>query len=270
MTSRRARLGRGLAALILTFMTLGLTWVVATDRARASSALGTELGPDRQLGAGDWLQNGNYRLVMQTDGNLVLYGPTGPLWATHSNSPAAANAVLVNQGDGNLVIYTADRRSAVWASRTNGKGAGRLVMQSDGNVVLYNNAGQPTWTTYTNNGVSRLQASAAVAFARAQVGKEYRWGAEGPDAYDCSGLTMRAYASSGVSLGRTTYDQWKQGRAVSRAELQPGDLVFYRGQSHMAIYVGNDEVIEAPNKRLRVGYYAISRAGSIDGYRRVA
>jgi hypothetical protein len=270
MTSSRARLGRGLAALVLTFMTLGLTWVVVTDRAIASSSLGTELGPDRQLGAGDWLQNGSYRLVMQTDGNLVLYGPTGPLWATHTNSPAAANAVLVNQGDGNLVVYTADRRSALWASRTNGKGAGRLVMQSDGNVVLYNNTGQATWTTYTNGGESKMKATGAVGFARAQIGKWYQWGGIGPSTYDCSGLTMKSYASVGVALHRTTYDQWNQGRAVSRVELQPGDLVFYNGRSHVAIYVGNNEVIQALKRGTQINYYSISSAGAIDGYRRVA
>jgi cell wall-associated NlpC family hydrolase len=270
MTCSRVRVGRGLAALILTLSGLGLTSVIVTDRAAASSSLGGELGPDRQLGPGDWLQNGGYRLVMQTDGNLVLYGPTGPLWATYTNSPSAQNAVLANQGDGNLVIYAPDRR-VVWASRTNGKGAGRLVLQSDGNVVLYNTStGQATWTTYTNGGVSKMKATGAVAFARAQIGKWYQWGATGPNTYDCSGLTMKAYASVGVTLNRTSYDQWKQGWAVSRAELQPGDLVFYNSRSHVAIYVGNNEVLQALKSGTQINYYSISYAGSIDGYRRMA
>jgi cell wall-associated NlpC family hydrolase len=269
-----ARIGRGLAALILSLSGLGLLSLVAAEPAAAGTLLGSELGPDRQLGPGDWLQNGGYRFVMQTDGNLVLYGPNGPLWATYTHT-AQNDAVLVNQGDGNLVIYTADRRNVVWASRTNGRGAGRLVLQGDGNVVLYNTrTGQPTWTTYTHGGVSKMSATGAVAFARAQLGKEYAWGGSGPDRYDCSGLTKMAYASVGVALNRRSQDQWYQGRAVSRAELQPGDLVFYTTtgpRSHVAIYVGNDEVIEAPNSRLKyVGYYSISRAGSIDGYRRMA
>ena len=79
--------------------------------------------------------------------------------------------------------------------------------------------------TCTEPGNARGQK--AVAWALAQRGKPYVWGAEGPNAYDCSGLTMRAWQHAGIHIPRVTYDQWKTGRHVSRDQLQPGDLVFF-------------------------------------------
>jgi cell wall-associated NlpC family hydrolase len=90
------------------------------------------------------------------------------------------------------------------------------------------------------------RAAGAVAFALAQVGKPYRYGATGPNAYDCSGLTMAAYASVGVSLPHHSGSQYAQTRHVSRSELQPGDLVFYyRPISHVAMYIGNGQIVHA-------------------------
>ncbi|MFR0357760.1 C40 family peptidase [Streptomyces sediminimaris] len=92
------------------------------------------------------------------------------------------------------------------------------------------------------------RAAAAVAYAYSKLGSPYVWGATGPDAFDCSGLVQAAYHSAGVSLPRTTYSQIDAGRRVSRSELAPGDLVFfYSGISHVGIYVGNGQMIHAPN-----------------------
>ncbi|MFF1515443.1 NlpC/P60 family protein [Streptomyces sp. NPDC058305] len=92
------------------------------------------------------------------------------------------------------------------------------------------------------------RAAEAVAFAYAKLGSPYVWGATGPNAFDCSGLTQAAYRSAGVSLPRTTYAQINAGQRVSRSELQPGDLVFfYSGISHVGIYVGDGQMIHAPN-----------------------
>lgn len=92
------------------------------------------------------------------------------------------------------------------------------------------------------------RAAAAVSYAYSKLGSPYVWGATGPDAFDCSGLTQAAYRSAGISLPRTTYAQIDAGRRVSRSELRPGDLVFfYSGISHVGIYVGNGRMIHAPN-----------------------
>lgn len=258
------------AAVVACLMALCSTLlaVVAATPAHAGTSLGDRIGEDASIRSGDWLEspNGAYRFVMQTDGNLVLYGPSGPLWATYTRSDGA---YLKTQGDGNLVIYTADGRGVVWASRTNGRGGATLVMQNDGNVVAYGGGGA-IWSTYTQGGVSKMKASGIVAFARAQLGKPYQYGATGPGSYDCSGLTQRAHASVGVSIARTTYDQWNQGSAVSREALQPGDLVFSNNRGHVAIYVGNNEVIQALKTGTVVSYYSIGYAGPIVGYRRMA
>jgi cell wall-associated NlpC family hydrolase len=99
------------------------------------------------------------------------------------------------------------------------------------------------------------RAAAAVAFARAQIGKPYVWGATGPSAFDCSGLTQAAWAAAGVALPRTTYEQINAGTRVSSSQLQPGDLVFYySGISHVGIYVGGGQIIHAPHPGAAVEY----------------
>ncbi|MGW1541101.1 NlpC/P60 family protein [Streptomyces sp. NPDC002309] len=92
------------------------------------------------------------------------------------------------------------------------------------------------------------RAAAAVSYAYQKLGSPYVWGATGPNAFDCSGLTQAAYRSAGVALPRTTYAQIDAGRRIPRSELAPGDLVFfYSGISHVGLYVGNGQMIHAPN-----------------------
>ncbi|SCG49235.1 C40 family peptidase [Micromonospora inositola] len=89
-------------------------------------------------------------------------------------------------------------------------------------------------------------AGVAVKFACAQIGKIYVWGAAGPDHFDCSGLTMAAWAKAGVSLPHNARQQHDVTRRVSRSELRPGDLVFYYSDlHHVAMYVGGGWVVHA-------------------------
>ncbi|MEV6027228.1 NlpC/P60 family protein [Streptomyces sp. NPDC052036] len=91
------------------------------------------------------------------------------------------------------------------------------------------------------------QAAKVLAFARAQIGKPYVWGATGPGSYDCSGLTQAAWKTAGVTLPRTTYDQVNVGTTVPLADARPGDLIFfYDDISHVGIYIGNGMMIHAP------------------------
>ncbi|MFJ3757196.1 NlpC/P60 family protein [Streptomyces sp. NPDC090080] len=91
------------------------------------------------------------------------------------------------------------------------------------------------------------KAAKAIAFARAQIGKPYVWGATGPGSYDCSGLSQAAWKAAGVSLPRTTYDQVNAGTTVSLADARPGDLVFfYDDVTHVGIYIGDGMMIHAP------------------------
>ncbi len=88
--------------------------------------------------------------------------------------------------------------------------------------------------------------AAVIRYAQAQVGKPYVWGADGPGSFDCSGLTMKAWAQAGLSLPHSAAAQSTIGRRVSRSELQPGDLIFrYSPISHVALYIGNGMQIAA-------------------------
>lgn len=99
----------------------------------------------------------------------------------------------------------------------------------------------------------------AVSFAKSQLGKPYRFAAAGPSAYDCSGITLAAWSKAGVSLPRSSRTQFGAGRAVSRSELAPGDLVFfYSPISHVGIYVGNDRMIHSPRPGRTVEYTSVS------------
>ena len=107
-------------------------------------------------------------------------------------------------------------------------------------------------------------AATAVTTALAQVGDEYVWGASGPDGFDCSGLISYAYASAGVSVPRTSRSQATLGRAVDRAELQPGDLVyFYNPISHIGLYIGNGMMVHARTFGRPVAVTSVD----MDGYR---
>lgn len=118
-------------------------------------------------------------------------------------------------------------------------------------------------------------AQQAIAFARAQIGDPYQWGGTGPDEWDCSGLTMMAYQSAGVSLPRTAAQQWTVGLHVHDVvDLQPGDLVFFASNlsdastiHHVGLYVGDGLMIEAPHTGGFVQTASINRYDYFGGTR---
>ncbi|MFF2652889.1 C40 family peptidase [Streptomyces sp. NPDC058045] len=95
--------------------------------------------------------------------------------------------------------------------------------------------------------------AAAVRWALRQVGKPYRWGAQGPAAFDCSGLTSEAWAHAGLGIPRTSGQQWARLTRVPLDRLRPGDLVVYFPHAtHVALYLGNGMVVHAPRPGTRV------------------
>lgn len=94
-----------------------------------------------------------------------------------------------------------------------------------------------------------------LAAAKSKIGAPYVYGAAGPNAFDCSGLTSWAYAQAGKSIPRTSQAQANAGQKVAINQLQPGDVVvYYGGASHVAIYAGNGQIIDALNSGTPVGY----------------
>lgn len=92
-----------------------------------------------------------------------------------------------------------------------------------------------------------VQAAKAIAYAFSKLGDPYVWGATGPAAFDCSGLVQAAWAAAGVSIPRTTYEQASVLPQVPRSALRPGDLLYFNGNDHVAIYIGGGELIDAPH-----------------------
>ncbi|MGP3917743.1 C40 family peptidase [Nonomuraea sp. 10N515B] len=105
------------------------------------------------------------------------------------------------------------------------------------------------------------QAAAVLAYAHAQLGKPYLWGAEGPNSFDCSGLTMRAYQAAGITIPRVAADQWRHAPPIPAGHEQPGDLAFFRmeadGPGHVGLVRGGGQMIHAPNRHtvVQIGSY---------------
>jgi cell wall-associated NlpC family hydrolase len=92
----------------------------------------------------------------------------------------------------------------------------------------------------------------AIAYAEQQLGKPYQWGGTGPDAFDCSGLVMMAYRTAGISIARTSEQQWATEPKIPASQAQPGDLVFFAGADgtptspgHVGLVIGHGQMIEA-------------------------
>ena len=122
--------------------------------------------------------------------------------------------------------------------------------------------------TYT--GPTGSQADQAVAFAYAQLGCPYVYGGTGPCqmGFDCSGLAQAAWGAAGVSIPRDSYEQWAELPHVSLSSIEPGDLLIYNGEGHVAIYVGNGYIIDAPQTGMDVEKIPMSTpwyADNLDG-----
>ena len=97
-------------------------------------------------------------------------------------------------------------------------------------------------------GFTARQGVQVVGVASTRKGSAYRWGGNGPRAFDCSGLTKWSFARVGKNIPRTAHAQWKASRKITRAQARPGDLVFYGGsyKYHVGIYAGNGKMWHAP------------------------
>ncbi|WP_236244093.1 C40 family peptidase [Streptomyces sp. CC210A] len=119
---------------------------------------------------------------------------------------------------------------------------------------LERQAQQRSQTAWLDSGVLKdvdraagPQGRKAIAFATAQTGKPYVWGAEGPDSYDCSGLTQSAWAAAGRAIPRTSQEQWRLLPRVPVKDMRPGDLIiYYADATHVALYIGDGLMVHAP------------------------
>src|SRR6266536_2166026 len=120
----------------------------------------------------------------------------------------------------------------------------------------------------TYSGPATGAARVAVQYALSKIGFPYVWGGTGPNGFDCSGLVMAAWAAAGVQIPRTTYEQWAALPHVPSSSIQPGDLLFYDAEGHVAIYVGGGKIVDAPEPGMNVEEIPMSSswyAATFDG-----
>jgi len=128
----------------------------------------------------------------------------------------------------------------------------------------------PSWAY--GSGASTTQGDVAANWALSQLGKPYQWGGAGPDTFDCSGLTMQAWAHAGVQLLHYTGYQWEEGPHVSLNDLQRGDLLFFATDTadpatihHVGIYIGNGMMVDAPYTGVDVRIDSMYQPGGLIG-----
>jgi len=156
--------------------------------------------------------------------------------AAHKNSLSK----LIGTEKATLASLTTPQQQAVVVSHTIGANGSSAP------------ASPPAQSQYS--GPTSTQAEKAVAFVYAQLGCPYVYGATGPchSGFDCSGLAQAAWASAGVAIPRDSYEQWAGLPHVSVSSIEPGDLLIYDGEGHVAIYVGGGYIIDAPQTGMDV------------------
>jgi cell wall-associated NlpC family hydrolase len=129
------------------------------------------------------------------------------------------------------------------------KASQRAALAAQQQAAVHTEVAQrTTYNPPTYNGPATGNASAAISYAYAQLGKPYQWGGAGPDSFDCSGLVMRAWGAAGVSLPHSAAGDQASLPSVSLSALEPGDLVFYGDPAfHVALYIGGGRIIQAPH-----------------------
>lgn len=209
---------------------------VASDPVRATNAF-----LDRLIKVPDW------QTIPLTEAAADVQNPRADLRGAYAQWQALAEALVAQDWTGSGTLTDCTGGDGLPDDGTGGIPAG--------------------WVPPTDQ-----QQAAAVAYALAQLGKPYSFGAAGPDAYDCSGLTMSAWAAAGVAIPRTTYYQVNTGAAVPNLDaMQPGDLIFIPGSDgsqehpgHVGMYIGRaadgrQYLVQAPHTGTVVQVTAVSK-----------
>lgn len=162
-------------------------------------------------------------------------------------SMSTSVATTVSRG---TALTTTGRTAGIW---TQVNYHGHNLWASSTYLTTTNPAPTPKPRPAPSPSVSPSSARAAIVnYAKAQVGKAYIWGGEGPNGFDCSGLVLKAYQQAGIYLPHYSGSQIARGHRISLDEIQPGDLLAKPGGGHIAIYVGNGQIVEAANPRAGV------------------
>ena len=193
----------------------------------------------------------------------ALYGDGGNIMDPADAIPAAARLLAASGAPGNLqqAIFAYNHSQSYvqlvlsWAARYAAGGA--QAISAAGSAVCQQAALGP---------LPAGTAGKILAYAEAQLGKSYQYGATGPDAFDCSGLAMMAYRAAGIAIPRTSQAQWAFGRQVPASQVQPGDLVFFAGADGTPAAPGHVGIVLDPAAHTMINAYTAAFPVEEDTY----
>jgi cell wall-associated NlpC family hydrolase len=232
----------------------GISWTVLAAIGKVESNDGQDDGPSSAgaLGPMQFLPS-----VWTT------YGDGGNVMDPAAAVPAAARLLAANGASGHLeqAIFAYNHSQAYvqlvlsWAARYAAGGAPAISAASS--------------AICEQKSLGPLPAGSAgkiLAYAEAQLGKPYQWGATGPGAYDCSGLAMMAYRAAGIAIPRTSQAQWAYGQQIPASQVQPGDLVFFAGSDGTAATPGHVGIVLNPAAHTMIDAYETGSPVEEDTY----
>ena len=268
MLNRKVAVGLSVPAMALA-LSATASFANSNEGTVTADVLNVRSGPSTSYSITTKLYKGNKVEILETSNGWhkikTSNGTTGWVSASYisilqgSNSQssykATVNATSLNVRSGNSTSYS------VITKLSKGTVVDVIESASNGWKKIKTSNGTTGWVSgqYLTTGVvsqpstpSTNKVQAVVDLAHKQIGKPYVWGAEGPNSFDCSGLTYYVYKNAaGITLPRSSTAQYGAGKAVSKSNLQPGDLIFSSTDgtgniTHVAIYVGNGQMIHAP------------------------
>jgi cell wall-associated NlpC family hydrolase len=232
----------------------GIPWTVLAAIGKVESGDGANDGPSSAGALGP----------MQFEPSTwALYGDGGDIMNPHDAIPAAARLLAASGAPGNLqqAIFAYNHSGSYvqlvlsWAARYSAGGA--QAISAAGSAACQQDALGP---------LPAGTAGKILAYAEAQLGKPYVYGAAGPDAFDCSGLAMMAYRAAGITIPRTSQAQWDWGRQIPASQVQPGDLVFFAGADGTPAAPGHVGIVLDPAARTMINAYATGYPVEADTY----
>jgi cell wall-associated NlpC family hydrolase len=232
----------------------GIPWTVLAAIGEVESGDGTDDGPSSAgvLGPMQFLP-----------GTWRLYGDGGDIMNPADAIPATARLLIASGAPGHLQqAILAYNHSESYVQLV----LSRAARYAAGGTRAISAAGTAVCRQAALGPLPAGTTGKILAFAEAQLGKPYQFGAIGPDAYDCSGLAMMAYRAARITIPRTSQAQWASGQQIPASQAQPGDLVFFAGSDGTPAAPGHVGIVLDPAARTMINAYATGYPVEEDTY----